>query len=340
MAKYEVKETKNKEEWEKFVLSHGPTSFLQSWNWGETNKITGNKIFRLSFLENKKIIGVCLIVKQKAKRGSHFLIPGGPIIDWENKTLVGFCIKTIKDLAKTEKAWFVRIRPELSESNENRNIFKRLGFISAPMHLHAENTWILDITPSEELLLSGMRKTTRYLIRKSSKIDLVLETTTNPEASKILKELQDETVTRLGFVGFSEKLFKAQLSTFGKDKQAKLFICRKGREALVAAIIIFYGDYAYYHHSGSTSRYRKIPSSYFLQWKIIQEAKKRGHKYYNFWGIAPNDNPKHRFAGVTLFKKGFGGKKIDWLHAHDLPISPFYWFTYVFETRVRIFRRL
>lgn len=111
-------------------------------------------------------------------------------------------------------------------------------------------------------------------------------------------------------------------------------------EVLSAAIIIFYGDYAYYHHSGSSSKIRPVPASYFLQWKIIQEAKKRGCKYYNFWGIAPNDNPKHRFAGVTIFKKGFGGKRINWLHAQDLPVSPLYWLTYIFETARRKRRSL
>ena len=80
--------------------------------------------------------------------------------------------------------------------------------------------------------------------------------------------------------------------------------------------------------------------SYFLQWQIIKEAKNRGIKYYNFWGIAPNDNPNHRFAGVTMFKTGFGGERIDWLHAHDLPISNKYWLTYLFESGRRIFRRL
>jgi len=106
------------------------------------------------------------------------------------------------------------------------------------------------------------------------------------------------------------------------------------------AIIIFYGDTAYYHFSASVSGHNELPFSYFLQWEIIKEAKKRGIKHYNFWGIAPNSNPKHRFAGVTLFKTGFGGERVDWLHAHDLPVSPLYYLTYTFETCRRVLRRL
>lgn len=340
MAKYKVKELVDKSVWEDFVLSHNPKSFLQSWNWGETNKLMGGNIFRLGFFEREKLVGVCLLIKQMAKRGPHFLVPGGPVIDWSDKSLLEFVIKAIKNLAKKEHVWFVRIRPELFDTKENKTIFSKLGFVSSPMHLHAENTWVLDIDKEDEDLLMSMRKNTRYLIRKSQKMGLSFYETIDVRASGILKKLQDETVARLKFVGFPEKLFKAQLETFGKDNQARLFTCNKGGETLVAAIIIFYGKYAYYHHSGSSSKHREIPSSYFLQWNIIKEAKKRGSKYYNFWGIAPEGSKKHRFSGVTTFKKGFGGKRVDWLHAQDLPISPLYWTTYLFETSRRIFRGL
>ena len=340
MAKYELKEIKNKNTWEKFVFSRNPKSFLQSWNWGETYRLVGNEIFRLGFYQKENLVGVCLVIKEKARRGIYFLIPGGPLLDWENRPLVNFFLITVKNLAKKEKVWFVRVRPELLDCKDSRTLFSRLGFISAPMHLHAENTWVLGIMPDEEQILLEMRKNTRYSIKKSLKENLSFEETIDPKHSTILKRLQDETVERHKFVGFTERLFWAQLKTFGKDGQAKLYICKKGNTPLVASIIIFYGDYAYYHHSGSSEKARKILASYFTQWKIIQEAKARGLKYYNMWGIAPPDKPRHRFAGVTLFKKGFGGERVDWLPAHDLVVSPFYWATYLIETARRITRRL
>jgi len=340
MAQYQTKEIKNKKIWEQFVLSQNPQSFLQSWNWGETNKIIGNKIFRLGFFNQKKLVGTCLLIKQNAKRGSHLIIPGGPTIDWDNQNLVNFVSKEIKKLAREEKVWFVRVRPELLDSPKSRQLFKNLGFVSAPMHLHAENTWVLDITPQEKNLLMGMRKNTRYLIRKSLRTNLKLRITTDTKASKILKKLQDETVARHKFVGFPEKLFQALLKTFGKNNQGKMFIVKSDQEILAAAIIIFYGQSAYYYLSGSSDKSKNTPASYFLQWQIIKEAKKRNLKYYNFWGIAPTDNPKHRFRGVTIFKKGFGGRRIDWLHAQDLPISFPYWLTYIFETARKISRSL
>lgn len=340
MAKYESKIITKKEIWERFLISQRPKSFLQSWDWGELNERDGSKIFRLGFFKDGRLVGICLSVKEKAKRGPHLLVPAGPVINWGDTRVIKLFLKSLNELAVREACWFVRVRPEILDTPQNRKLFSQLGFMSAPMHLYAENTWVLDISVSEEEILAGMRKTTRYLVRKGEKAGLALEVSADPDNAKILYRLQSETVKRHGFVGFPEKLFKNEIDIFGKDGLAQVFLCRYGKKILATAIIIFYGDTAYYHFSGSASDYDKVPFSYFLQWQIIKDARKRGIKYYNFWGIAPNNNPNHRFAGVTLFKTGFGGERVDWLHAHDLPISRKYWLTYIFETARRIFRRL
>lgn len=332
MSIYQLKSITDKKVWESYVLSNNPKSFLQSWNWGETNCLMGDKIFRLGLYDSEKLLGVCLVIKQNAKRGPYLLIPGGPILDWGNQKLVTFFIDSIREIAKKENTWFIRLRPELLDTISNRHLFEDFGLIPAPMYLHAENTWVLDITPSEEKILAGMRKNTRYLIKKSLNIDFNIQTSINPTDAEILETLQKETIKRHGFVGFSGKLFKSQLETFGKDNQSKLYLCSKDSKVLVTAIIIFYGNYAYYHHSASSAASREIPASYFLQWKIIRDAKNMDKKYYNFWGIAPAGVHDHRFSGVTTFKTGFGGERINWLHAHDMPVNKLYFLTRSFES--------
>lgn len=340
MYKYEAKEVTNKNVWEGFVLKQQPQTFLQSWNWGEINKSSGDKIIRLGFYKDKKLVGICLFIKQTAKRGPHLLVPAGPLIDWGNKKLVKFVFDSIKTIALKENVWFVRIRPEILSNSENKKLFKDFGLISSPMHLHAENTWVLDITQDEEKLMAQMRKTTRYLVRKSINEDLQIEISSDSKFAKDLYALQRQTAKRHGFVGFPQKLFEDEIEILSNDKQAKVFVIKKQKEILAVAIIVFYADSAYYHFSASTSDFSKIPFSYRLQWEVIKYAKEKGVKKYNFWGIAPDDNPKHRFAGVTLFKTGFGGVRIDWLHAHDMVISSKYYLTYIFETLRKNFRRL
>lgn len=335
-----IKKIDSKKEWENFVLSQSPNIFLQSWNWGEFHQSLGHKIFRLALVHNEKIMGVALLIKEEAMRGTYLACPGGPLlVDWKRENLKQIIDEMVK-MGCQEKAVFLRVRPSILDNQENRKLFQSLGFRSAPMHMHAETTWQLNLTPSEDELLANMRKTTRYSIRRAARDGVKIVQSKKIKDIEILYQLQMEAVKRHKFVPFSKEFMEKQLQTFVQDDQTSLFLAEYKKQILSVAMIIFYGDMAVYHYAGTSSKFPKIFSSYLLQWEAIKEAKKRGCKIYNFWGIAPTDDPKHRFAGVTIFKKGFGGERIDYLHAQDYCLSPLYQITYLFETIRRRIRRL
>jgi peptidoglycan pentaglycine glycine transferase (the first glycine) len=144
------------------------------------------------------------------------------------------------------------------------------------------------------------------------------------------------TSKRHGFV--PHRGMKEEIEIFGKDDQSLLFLAKYEKKVIAGAIIIFYGDQAIYHHAASDDAYRDIPAPYLLQWEIIKAAKKRGKTLYNFWGVIPENKPKHPWRGLTLFKTGFGGRRVDAIHAQDLPLSLSYWKTYLIETAWRIKR--
>ena len=71
-----IKEIKNKNEWESFLINCKNKTFLQSWNWGKFNEELGKKIWRLGIYENDELLAICLVVKIKARRGIYLLITG------------------------------------------------------------------------------------------------------------------------------------------------------------------------------------------------------------------------------------------------------------------------
>jgi len=75
----------------------------------------------------------------------------------------------IKNIAKTQKANFIRFNSPVKNLISNKNKFKNLGFIDAPMHEHAEDTHLLDLTKSEEELLQNIKKKDRYYINRAIK---------------------------------------------------------------------------------------------------------------------------------------------------------------------------
>ena len=335
-----IKKIEAKKEWEDFVLSQSPNIFLQSWNWGEFHQSLGHKIYRLGLVQDGIIKGVALLIKEEAMRGTYLACPGGPLlVNWRKENLKQIIDEMIKT-GREEKAIFIRVRPSILDNQENKELFQKLGFQSAPMHMHAETTWQLNLAPSEDELLANMRKTTRYSIRRAARDGVKVIQSKNAKDIEILYQLQMEAVRRHKFVPFSKEFMEKQFKAFAQDNQASLFLAEYKKQILSAAMIIYYGDMAVYHYAGTSSKFPKIFSSYLLQWEAIKEAKTRGCKIYNFWGIAPADDPRHRFAGVTIFKRGFGGERVDYLHAQDYTLSPLYRITHWFETIRRIRRHL
>lgn len=340
MNKIIIQEISEKNTWENFVLNHPDQNFLHSWNWGEFHRQLHHPVIRLGFYHNSQLRGVAQLIFQAAKRGQHLECPGGPLLNWNHSTLVDSFFTAAKNQAKKLDASFVRIRPQLLDTPQNQYLFRRHGCFRSPIHLHAQSTWQLDLAQSLDQILNNMRKTTRYLIRQADKLKITVTTSDKPQNINLLYQLQLQTAQRHHFVPFSSQFLRTQFAVFSHDHQALIFKAYFRQQIVSLALIIFYGQEAVYHYAGSREAARTIPAAYALQWAAIREAKHRGLSRYNFWGIAPSNDPHHRFAGVTLFKTGFGGFRVDYLPAHDLPTKPSYWLTRLFETFRAKFRRL
>jgi len=340
----EIKEITQKEIWEDFLLKCKEKTFLQSWSWGEFQIKMGNKIWRLGIFEKDNLVGTALVSKIKAKRGTFLLVQHGPIFIFDNNIeFFKFFINELKKIGKTEKAIFIRVSSLRERNEENKNIFKDLGFIESPMHANAyEASWKLDVTPNEEELLVNMRKTTRYLIRQAQKnTNIVIERSGDPDNLKIYQELNEKVAKRQDFVPFSYEYIKNEFEVFSKDNQCLLFFGIYEEEIAAAAMVVFWSGIGFYHQAASDHRYAKYSIPYLIQWEAIKEAKKRGCVLYDFWGfIDTQKNPNHPWVGPTLFKMGYGGKAYEYIKTQDFPLSGKYWLTYVFETFRKIKRGL
>lgn len=317
-------------------------NFLQSWYWGQFHLALGKKIHRIGFYDKQgNLKGVTLAIIENAKRGQYLTVPGGPIIDWGDEALKQAFIQKVKDIARLGKCVFIRVRPQLESNNRSKNIFKQLGFISAPIHLHAELTSQMDITLDEEKLLANMRKTTRYEIKKAGSLNIEVNVSDNPVDIKNFYDMQILTSGRQKFIPFSYEFLHEQFKIFSRRGKALLFSARLQNKLLAQAFIIFYGQEAAYHYGASTEEGRKYPGTYLIQWAAIKEAKRRGMKKYNFWGVAPAGQKNHRFYNVSIFKRGFGGSDFEYLHAQDLVISyPRYLINYAVEKIRKYSRRV
>lgn len=333
-----IEEVTDKKLWDNFIQNSKSTfsPFFQSWNWGELQTSIRNPIFRFGMYEENSLVGVCHAVSIDAKRGKYLHLRHGPILlDFE----VQFddMLQVIKEKAKKLRVDFIRMSPLLDAISFDQDFLKKRGFRNAPVHnMDAENTWVLDLDKSTETLLSEMRKSTRYLVRKAQNMDITITMSTKKEDFDMFLALYEVTSKRHSFI--PHRGLREELEIFSKDNQAKLFLARYEGKVIAGALIIFYGNQAVYHHAASDTAFRDIPGPYLLQWEAIKEAKKERKKLYNLWGIVPPEKPKHPWQGLTLFKTGFGGRGLNFIHAQDLPLTSLYWKTFAIETVWRIKR--
>jgi lipid II:glycine glycyltransferase (peptidoglycan interpeptide bridge formation enzyme) len=321
--------------WDQFILAHAPGSIFQSWGWGEVQKSSGVRTNRIGIFEGSLLVGVAALTRTIAKRGRFLHVRHGPVLSVHTQTLWHEVTAYLRETARKEDLWFVRVSPQLAPLPANLGMFTSMHYRPAPIHaMDAEVCWVLDLAPTEEALLVGMRKSTRYEVRQAVKLGVRVRATTSVKDLDAFLSLYEKTASRQGFV--AHRGVQEEFAYFAPRGQAALFLGYVGDELRSGALVLFWGDQAIYHHGASVPS--REPVSAAVQWEAIREAKTRGMNIYNFWGIAPEGKGRHPWHGITSFKKGFGGQQIVYLHAQDLPVSPLYLVNWTVETARRISR--
>lgn len=333
----EIKEIVNKKIWQSFFDKCQLPSFLQSWEWGEFQKKGGNEILRVGFYYKKNLVAIALVIKSRSSRGNFLFVPHGPLTIRNTLSVIKKLLNYLWEIAKRESFSFIRILPLLERNDKNQKIFQTLKLRKSPIYyMHSERIWALPLTDAvgqravgEDQILAGMRKTTRYLIRKAQKEGVVIKKRIDKKAIDNFMKIYMVTADRENFVPFSKKAIADEFESFNQTGNALFFEALHPEGVLASALIIFTKSTAFYHHGASI--HSKIPATYLLQWEAIKEAKNRGCKIYDFQGIFEQGRTPKSWQGLTLFKTGFGGKQIDYLPTQDYIISPKYFLTYLYE---------
>lgn len=324
----------SEEVWQEVCERYKQANFLQSPVWARANELMGHKVVWIATEPSVWCMGIV----KNAKRGRYLEIPGGPLIDWVQ--MGEEMVQKIRRVAEENKCVFVRVRPQLLGITENLALMEKLGLRLAPMHLHAEHTVMIDLTKSEETLLAEMRKQTRYEVRQAEKLGLRIWRGNSESLFKEFREVQLETARRQNFVPPSLEVLLAEREAFGANAQIYVVDSADGQR-ICYGLMLSDGAEAEYYEAASTNLGRKLPGSYGMLWRAMRDLKQQGIKRFNLWGIAPEGVKNHRYAGVTTFKKGFGGEVVEFVPAQDLVIKSLrYKLDYLVETLRKKFRKL
>lgn len=305
-------------------------SFLQTSQYGEWRTSVGEENFRFGMFEKNKLVGAFQFQKIKAKRGTYLHIPHGPLLDASDTSLIDSFLDWYNTFGKEQHCDFVRFSPlwELENAQDYLPTLHQKKYRPAPVHLvNPEMTWVLNLEPTEEEILANMKKSTRYEVRRIEKMGITVKSGNAEEDLEIFWQLHKATVERQGFVPFPKENTRKELEIFGKDIQ--IFSAQVEDKYLSSSIFWFDTNAAYYHQG--SSEYSKLPVAHATIWEAIKEAKKRGCKEFNFWGVVCDKDTKHPWFGLSKFKRGFGGEERNYIHVHDFPLTSKYWLNFALE---------
>lgn len=331
IIKMEIIEVKDKEKWDRFIKQNPAGSLLQSWAWGEFQKSLGRRAWRLRVTESEgqEVLAQALVVKHNLPfKKSYLYCPRGPIFSrkviepYSHRIIVKELCQCVKIIAQKENSLFLRVDPALTFKSRGFKALQLYGFTASAKSVQPKDTLILNIKKPEEEILAQMHYKTRYNIRLAGKKGVKIIKTQDPEIVDVFYEVLLKTTKREKFKTHPKFYYKKQIEVLGRENLIKVFMAKYKDKAVALGVFSFFGSVATYLHGASLYEYRNIMAPHLVQWEAILEAKKRDCQYFDFWGIAPKDKPNHPWTGITRFKKGFGGKEMNYIGAWDLVFQP------------------
>ena len=235
-------------------------------------------------------------------------------------------------------------------SSFNQNAKKlNCNIKKSPTAVQPPDTTILDLTKSEDELMTGMKNKWRYNVRLAAKKGVEVKCFTQnqegfSEAFEEFFKLFEITSKRDG-VNFHGKDYYIDLLTKSAEYQktdknsplVKLYIAKHENDYLAGIITLFCEREAVYLYGASGNVKRNLMAAYLLQWTAIQDAKKYGCPCYDFYGMPPTNDENHPMHGLYLFKTGFGGAIIHRPGSYDAILNNHNYNLYIKAEKLRAF---
>lgn len=283
-------------------------------------------------------------VKGFAAKMSILYIPKGPLLDWGNARLRRQVLEDLSAIARNLGGVFVKVDPDVQigtgipgAPDETPSALgtavladlQAAGWSFSNEQVQFRNTVLLDITRSEEEILSGMKPKTRYNIRLATRKGVIVRQSTAADLP-MLYQMYAQTAIRDGFIIREENYYRTVWETFLRS-QTLTNNARPYAEALVAefsgkpvaALFLFcFAHKAWYLYGMSGETHRDKMPNYLLQWEAMRHAQMAGCNSYDLWGAPDEFSESDPLWGVYRFKEGLGGRLVRYIGAWDLPVRP------------------
>lgn len=326
-------------EWDAFVTARpeGEGHFLQSWGWGELKTGANWQPLRLALCSrgDERIVAAAQVLRRTAlhlppRLGHLAYIPKGPVLDWTANTpdgipLARLFLHKVRDYLRGQGALALQVEPPMAADTPAAKLalemLRDLGFQPA-QPVQPLRTIALDIRPSEEELLAGMKEKWRYNVRLAARKGVEMREAHELAELRAWYELLETTGERDQFGIHTFEYYRKFWEIFVPRGQARLLLAYAENELLAGVFVAHLAHEAIYLYGASSNARRNLMPNYLLQWEAIRWTREAGANSYDFWGIPATDEPGEAMAGVYRFKSGWGGRAITFLGNYQYSYHP------------------
>jgi lipid II:glycine glycyltransferase (peptidoglycan interpeptide bridge formation enzyme) len=325
----QVEIVSDRDQWNRFVEASPAGNITQTFEWGELRDALGGDVLRLGALEHGELLGTMLVVVGRAPllRRPYLYVPRGPVVDDPHgPALAALCAEAERQ-GRRRGAFMLKVEPSVADGDAAwLEALRRLGFRRNPFATHPRRSWLLDIRPSEEELLAGMKEKWRYNIRLAGRKGVKVRATTAPADLDTFYTLYQETAARDGFFIHPKQHYADIVRLYAPRDAGVLLLAEYEGTPIAGLIALKCGPVATYMFGASSNLERNRMPNHLCQWTAIQWAKAHGCATYDFRAIAEVLDPSEDLYSLYTYKQGFGGYSTLSLETHDCPLNaPVYW---------------
>ena len=342
--------------WNELIACLPLAHLLQTWEWSRVKSNYGWQPLPFVWSEQQSAssgepAAAAMVLKRAipmggfAKKLCVLYVPKGPLMDWNNPALRQRVLEDLQAYAKRQGAIFVKLDPDVAlgtgipgtetavEYNGGQALeleLKGRGWKFSQDQIQFRNTVLIDLSPSEDELLAGMKQKTRYNVRLAQKKGVTVRAVTREDLSKLYR-MYAETSVRDGFLIREEGYYQTVWRTFDNLSAVAHSPSIPFHEALIAEVngepvgavsMFYFAGQAIYLFGMSREEHREKMPNYLLQWEAIRRAKALGCKIYNLWGAPNVFNESDDLWNVFRFKEGLGGHVMRTIGAWDFTPNP------------------
>ena len=307
-------------------------SLWQSPEWKTYQEALGRGVRVYIGEDGGKIVCSALVVIDRTTGGfSTWDIPRGPL--WTSEPAVQELVNHSIEDAKQDSCLALTFSPTKILKLATRNS----QLVTSSRHQHPDATILLDLTLADDALLAQMHPKGRYNISVARKHDVeirpsqdidafyeLLTQTGSRDAFRVLPKRQYETFLRSLPGAF---LLLAYSSSSSRSSSSS----SSSSKAIAGLLGIIWGKTGVYYYGASSYAHRALMAPYLLQWEAMRHCRAQGCTTYDLLGIAPENVANHPWAGVTEFKRKFGGTVVNYPPEQQIILKP--WITKLLQCK-------